>query len=221
MHLTREDLEATESIKRLNIVNSVTGIKPANLVGTIGANGIPNLAIFSSVVHLGSNPALLGFIVRPTDEVRRHTYENVRETGYYTINNVHNDFVQRAHYTSAKFEESESEFEQCQLSEEYIGDFPAPFVKESELKMGMKLVQQLPIEVNGTIMMIGSIEHLIVADRAVDEHGHMDLSAIDDSGISGLNSYYSLTKVDQYPYARPHELPDFFGNQADQKSSES
>ena len=221
MHLTREDLEATEKIRRLNMVQSVTGVKPANLVGSVNSHGTPNLAIFSSVIHLGSNPPLLGFIVRPTDDVRRHTYENVRELGYYTINNVHNHFVQRAHYSSAKFEEETSEFEQCQLSEEYIEDFPAPFVQESELKMGMKLVQQLPIEVNGTIMMIGSVEHLIVADRAVDEHGHIDLGVIDDTGISGLNSYYSLTKVAQYPYARSEELPDFFNGQDEGKSSDS
>lgn len=216
MYLTRADLEATEKIKRLNIVQSVTGVKPANLIGTIGKDGTPNLAIFSSVIHLGSNPPLLGFIVRPTDDVLRHTYENIRNTGVYTINNVHNHFVERAHYTSAKFEEEESEFQHCCLTEQYIAGFQAPFVQESELKMGMKLVQQLPIEINGTVMMIGSLEHLVVADRAVDENGHMELGAIDDTGISGLNTYYSLKKTAQYPYAKREAIPDFNRNSADQ-----
>ncbi len=42
----------------------MTGIKPANLIGTISKNQVSSLAIFSSVVHLGSNPALLGFVLR-------------------------------------------------------------------------------------------------------------------------------------------------------------
>ena len=209
MYLSKADLAAMERIKRLNLVNSIPGIKPANLIGTIAPDGTPNLAIFSSVIHLGSNPPLLGFVVRPTGDVRRHTYENIQAKETYTINSVQQAFIQRAHYTSAKFEAEESEFSRCQLHETYLTGFEAPFVWESEVKMGMKLQQQVPIELNGTVLMIGSVEHLLVPDHAVDEHGHMDLGAADQAGISGLNSYYSLRKEGHYPYARPESLPDF------------
>jgi flavin reductase (DIM6/NTAB) family NADH-FMN oxidoreductase RutF len=128
-----------------NLINAVTGIKSANLIGTISNAGEKNLAIFSSVIHLGSNPPLIGFIVRPSGEVPRHTYENIRENGFYTINHVHREFIEQAHYTSAKFDRAVSEFEACRLTEEYVGDFPAPFVKESRLKLGMQLEQELPI----------------------------------------------------------------------------
>ena len=49
---------------RLNLINSITGIKPANLVGSRSADGFDNVAIFSSLVHLGSNPAQLGLVMR-------------------------------------------------------------------------------------------------------------------------------------------------------------
>ena len=65
MQYTKEDIAALDRISRLKIINSVTGVKPANLIGTINKRGITNLAVFSSVVHLGSNPALLGLISRP------------------------------------------------------------------------------------------------------------------------------------------------------------
>ena len=42
-----------DKIKRLNIVNSITGIKPGNLIATMSKENETNLAIFSSVVHLG------------------------------------------------------------------------------------------------------------------------------------------------------------------------
>ena len=209
MHLTKEDLKGLEKLKRLNIINSITGIKPANLIGTISEEGNTNLAIFSSVIHLGSNPALIGFISRPSDEVRRHTYENIMQNGYYTINHIHESFIENAHYTSAKFDAAISEFEKCKLSEEYITNFKAPFVEESHLKLGMKFVQAIPIELNGTVLMIGEILHAIIPDESLSVEGYIDLASINDIGISGLNSYYSLNKIKSFPYARPSELPDF------------
>ena len=209
MHLSKEDLDSLERKRRLNIINSVTGIKPANLIGTKSADGKPNVAIFSSVVHLGSNPALLGFIMRPVDTVPKHTYQNIVDTEYYTINHVNTSILAEAHYTSAKVDREVSEFERCGLTEEYLNDFHAPFVKECSLKMGMRLVEQLPIELNGTRMMIGEIEELYIPDRAVDEKGYIDLGLYNTAGISGLNSYYSLNPVASYPYARPEAIPDF------------
>ncbi len=209
MHLSKEDIENIPRIKRLNLINSVSGIKPANVVGTKSKEGIPNLSIVSSVVHLGSNPAYLGFILRPSEEVRRDTYENILETGVFTINHIHAEFVERAHYTSAKFDHKVSEFEPCGLSEEYQAEFSAPFVGESKLKMGLKHVDSLPIKVNNTLMIIGEIQHLIIPEESMDERGYLNLGLIQDVGISGLNSYYEITKIHEFPYARPDEVPDF------------
>lgn len=136
MYLSQADLEQTSRIKRLNLINAISGIKPGNLIGTKSNDGHANLAIISSVVHLGSNPAFLGFIMRPTKDIRRHTYENIMSNGVFTINHIHTDFIERAHYTSAKFGATVSEFEACKLTEEYLYDFPAPFVGESRIKMG-------------------------------------------------------------------------------------
>lgn len=209
MHLNKADIEKAERIWRLNLINSITGIKPANLIGTISDDGETNLAIFSSVVHLGSNPALIGFMLRPHGEVRRHTYENIMENGVYTINHIHQAFIEQAHYTSAKFTKEESEFDYCGFTEAYLPDLKAPFVKESKLKLGMKFLEGIPIRANDTMMMVGSIEHIIVPDEVVDEKGHVDLAQLDDVGIAGLNSYYSLQKLNQFPYARKSELPTF------------
>ena len=208
MHLTKEDLKNLGKIKRLNIVNSISGIKSANLIGTLSKDGTPNLAVFSSVVHLGSNPAILGFILRPLHEVRRHTYENIMDTGFYTINHVHPSFIEQAHYTSAKFAPDDSEFEKCALTEEYLFDFHAPFVKESHLKIGMQLVQTIPIPANNTLLVVGEILHVLLPEAMMDEKGHLNLSDT-GVGISGLNSYYSLEKMAQFPYARPQEVPNF------------
>jgi flavin reductase (DIM6/NTAB) family NADH-FMN oxidoreductase RutF len=209
MYLSRSDIEQTSRIKRLNIINSVSGIKPGNLVGTISNEGKSNLAIISSVVHLGSNPPYLGFIQRPTKEVIRHTYENILQTGYFTINNIDSQFMEKAHYTSAKFEKGISEFEECNLGEEYLQGFQAPYVKESRLKIGLKHMENVPIKATNTIMIVGLIEHLFIDDEAIDERGYIDLGKLNAIGISGLNSYYQLNKISEFPYAKVDEVPDF------------
>jgi flavin reductase (DIM6/NTAB) family NADH-FMN oxidoreductase RutF len=209
MHITKQDILDLDRIRRLNMINSVTGIKPANLLGTISAEGKTNLAIFSSVLHLGSNPALLGFILRPGGEKTRHTYRNIKETGYYTINHVHKSFALNAHYTSAKFEPEVSEFSACRLTEEYLAGFKAPFVRESRLKLGLSFQDEISIALNDTLLVIGEVEHLFLPDDIMDQEGHLDLIKVDDVGIAGLNSYYSLRRLNKFPYARPGELPDF------------
>ncbi|GAA3515693.1 flavin reductase [Aquimarina addita] len=209
MQYTKAEIEEMDSVKRLKIINAVSGIKPANLIGTISGQGETNLAIFSSVFHLGSSPALVGFIMRPVGEVPRHTYENIMQNGEYTINHIHQSFTKNAHYTSAKLDRKISEFEKCNLIEEYITGFKAPFVKESKLKIGMRFVQAIDIPLNGTILMIGEIRHLILPDGCMDDHLDIDLSSMDTVGISGLNTYYSLKKILEFPYARAEEIPDF------------
>ena len=208
MIYSKQDIESLDRITKLKIINSVTGVKSANLIGTINKESQTNLAIFSSLVHLGSSPALLGFITRPQTTEVGHTLNNIFENKVYTINHIHSEFIKKAHYTSAKFDVNISEFEQCSLTEEYTNDFKAPFVKESNFKMGMRFVEAIDIKHNGTKLIIGEIESLIFPDSAIVD-GDIDLTATNSIGISGLNSYYSLKKIGKYPYVRLNEVPKF------------
>lgn len=165
MHYSNLEIENLEKIFRANLINSISGYKSANLIGTISKCGTTNLAIFSSVVHLGANPALLGLIVRPA-KVARHSYENMKDTGYFTINHVHENFVEKAHYTSAKFDRNDSEFDKCKLTPQFHEGFLAPFVKESKIKIGLQLVDQIPISLNETILMIGKIIHIFFQQKS-------------------------------------------------------
>tara|TARA_B100000212_G_scaffold275457_1_gene214987 strand:- start:130 stop:747 length:618 start_codon:yes stop_codon:yes gene_type:complete len=186
-----------DRIWRLNFINSVTGIKPANLIGSKSKHGKENLAIFSSVVHLGSNPALLGFVIRPQHKKKSHTFLNIQETQYFTINSITESFYKKAHLTSSKILESEFDF--FNIDKEYIEDFHAPFVKKSPLKIGMRIENLVNLP-NGCKLIIGSIELISIIDSYLDSAGKIDLDQSDIVGISGLNSYYSLSFLDYLPY---------------------
>jgi flavin reductase (DIM6/NTAB) family NADH-FMN oxidoreductase RutF len=197
-----------EKVKRLNLVNALTGIKPANMIGTISKKQKTNLAIVSSVIHIGSDPALLGFISRTFGASRRHTYENILEMRVFTINQIHSAITTKAHFTSARFEKDISEFDPCGLTEEYIAGFKAPFVKESRVKIGLEWVETIPIRKNDTSLIIGQVQHVVVPAEAVDDAGEIDLEYLEGTGVSGLNTYYSLQKSMTLPYARVEELQD-------------
>lgn len=208
MQLDKNEIENLDRKYRLNLINSISGVKPANLIGTRSRSGLDNLAIFSSVVHLGSNPAQLGMITRPQTPAIKDTFANIMETQVYTINHISHSFIEKAHYTSAKLPKEESEFDVMKIEREFVEGFEAPFVRESAVKMGMKLVENIPLP-NGCNLIVGEVELLIADDASVNEMGRLDLSIYDAVGISGLNTYYSLDQIAAFPYVRENEIPDF------------
>ena len=50
---------------------------------------------------------------------------------------------------------------------------------------------------------------LVIPDHVVNGLGQIDLEGCSGVGISGLNSYYALNKLDSFPYVREDEIPDF------------
>jgi flavin reductase (DIM6/NTAB) family NADH-FMN oxidoreductase RutF len=208
MNLNKTEIENLEKKYRLNLINSISGIKSANLIGTKSKDGQENLAIFSSVVHLGSNPAQLAFVLRPQEERETDTFKNIKETEVYTINHVPENLIKNAHYTSAKVAHEVSEFEKMAIEKEYFDDFFAPFVKESPVKIGMKLDQMIELP-NNCRFIIGTVQNLILDDETVNDLGQIDLEVCNSTGISGLNTYYSLKKLDTFPYVRENEIPEF------------
>ncbi|QHI35711.1 hypothetical protein IMCC3317_10580 [Kordia antarctica] len=203
--ITRDDIDAMEKLYRINLINSCSGYKSANLIGTKSKKGETNVAVFSSVTHLGSNPPLLGFITRP-DVVPRNTYENIKETGVFTINHIHQSITKDAHHTSAKYPKEISEFDQTDLKTEYKNDFFAPYVKGCRVQIGMQYVNEYKIEENGTILIIAKIEHLHVNDEILEEDGFINLAKAETATINGLDGYAVPKQHIRYPYQRPKKL---------------
>lgn len=203
LHYTRADIDQMDKIFRLNLINSCTGFKSANLLGTKSKNGISNVAVFSSITHLGSNPPLIGFVLRPTT-VPRDTYRNIKETGTFTVNHIHSAIVEDAHHTSAKYPSEVSEFTKTQLEEEYLDDFYAPFVKGARVRLGCTFLNEYEIKENDTLLLVSQIEHVYVANQDIQqEDGWLKLQNADTVTINGLDGYAKTELIERFPYARP------------------
>lgn len=197
-----EDIQSLEKIYKINLINSCSGFKSANLLGSISKEGVSNVAVFSSVTHLGSNPPTLGFILRPTT-VPRNTYKNIKENGYFTINHIYEDIIEDAHHTSAKYPENVSEFDKTDLEEEFKGNHKAPFVKNSPVQMCMKFVEEVYVSSNDVMLIVAQIEELYIKDSLLQEDGLVNLSLGNVATINGLDSYAIPKFKKQLSYQRP------------------
>ena len=204
-HLTAADIAGFEKIYRLNLVNGLPGFKPANLVGTAAPDGRTNLAVFSSALHLGSDPALLGIVTRPTT-VPRHTYANLKASGCFTLNHVPEAMAAQAHYTSANFPDEVSEFEACGFTADFRDGFAAPYVAESAVSIGLRLLEEHAIS-NGTVLLVGTVEHVYLNDELLRTDGTLDLAAAGIAAISGLDGYHAVQPPVRFGYARVGQLP--------------
>jgi len=209
MFFEEADIFKLDKVKRLKLINSITGVKPANLIGTRSSDGITNLAIFSSIVHLGSNPPLISFVTRTSKEVNRNTLANILSTNFFTINQIQKSFVKNAHYTSAKFNASTSEFQMCKLDEEYINNFYAPFVKQSNLKIGLELKEIIKITTNDSTLVVGEIKQITTKKEYLKDDFMFDLEKSGAIAIGGLNEYFTIENIANFPYVRLNDFPSF------------
>ena len=203
IHFKRQDFEALDHVYRINLINSCSGFKSANLLGTKSNAGAPNVAVFSSVTHLGSNPPLLGVIFRPVSNVPRNTYENIRETGQFTVNHIDMPIIEDAHHTSAKYAKGVSEFGMTNLKEEYKNEWHAPFVKNAPIQIALTYCEEYLIKSNNCIQLIGEIKDLYIREDLLEADGFINLSKGNVVAINGLDGYNVPKLKTRIKYQRP------------------
>ncbi|MEZ7916080.1 MAG: flavin reductase [Polaribacter sp.] len=200
-----DDIQNLEKIYKINLINSCSGFKSANLLGSVSEEGISNVAVFSSVTHLGSKPPTLGFILRPTT-VPRDTYKNIKDSGIFTINHIHQDIIEDAHHTSAKYPKEVSEFDMTGLEEEFKGNFKAPFVKGAPVQMSMKFIEEVYVPSNDVMLIVSQIQELYIDDALLQEDGLINLSKGNVAAINGLDTYAIPEFNKQLSYQRPKKI---------------
>ncbi len=199
IHLT--DIEAMDKFVRVQFANTLPGPKPISLIGSANRAGQTNLAPFSTVTHLGSNPALIGLVSRP-DLVDRHTLANILETRSYTINHVHSGILEQAHHCSARYPRDVSEFTATGLTPHFEPGIAAPFVAESRFRFALDLVETIPITANDTILIVGKVRLVQLHEEHLAADGSIDLTAIGSLASTALDTYFQLSQPTRLPYAK-------------------
>jgi flavin reductase (DIM6/NTAB) family NADH-FMN oxidoreductase RutF len=205
--ITSGQLSGMEKYYRINLINGLVGYKSLNLLGTVNENGITNLCIISSAFHLGANPALIGLIIRP-ERAHNDTLANIKATKHYTLNNVLPDWYMQAHQTSASYPSGVSEFDTCGFKPQFMDGFAAPFVEESSVRIGLELREMIPVELNGTTIVIGEIVQILADDSIITEDGTIDHVEAATMTVAGLDTYFLPQRVGRLAYAKPDKAPE-------------
>lgn len=209
--LNSSDIAALPQRYRATFINSLGGFRTVALIGTRSRSGATNLAIFNSLFHVGANPPLFGFIVRP-DSVDRHTLQNILEVGQFTVNQVTSAFYESAHQTSARYPADVSEFTATNLTEHYEPGIYPPFVAQSPVRWAAAFRQKIDIERNGTIMILAEITKLQLPQDIVAEDGYVDLAKAGVITCNGLDAYHTPQSLARLSYAKPDTWPVKLGN---------
>ncbi|MGB5528456.1 MAG: flavin oxidoreductase, partial [Ignavibacteriaceae bacterium] len=117
------------------------------------------------------------------------------------------EIFKQAHQTSARYEKDISEFDTCGLTTEYSEIIKAPYVKESNIKIGLKFLEEHEIKSNGTIFIAGEIIEVIVPDEVIANEGYVDIEKAETIAISGLDSYHGTKRIVRLSYAKPGVEP--------------
>ena len=198
-------IESMSKLPRLNLINSVTGYKSANLIGTISSENILNVAIISSVTHLGSNPPMLGFMIRPMPTAPKDTYKNIKDNRYFTVNSITKTMIADAHHTSANYQPEISEFDKTNLEPEFLADLKVPFVKGSPVRLLCKYLNEYEIVENGCIHLIASIEKIFVEDELLQDDFSVRLDLGEIITINGVDGYALPKLINRFNYAHPDQ----------------
>ncbi|MDL2142307.1 MULTISPECIES: flavin reductase family protein [Flavobacterium] len=191
-----------ESRKIAHLINSIGGFKSVSLIGTKSHSRNTNVSIFSSVFHIGANPALIDVIFRPSPP-QRDTLSNILESGFYTLNHINESIYKKAHQTSARYDAAVSEFDAVSLTPEFKNGFQAPFVQESLIQMRIELKEKIDISINNTTMIIGEIVQIYIPEDCVSPDGFVDLEKANTITCSGLDSYHKTIQLARLSYAKP------------------
>lgn len=207
MDITPGDLPHREVYKLM--IGSIVP-RPIAWVSTINSVGQPNLAPFSFFTAVCSEPPTVVFCtgIRDADGAQKDTLYNIRETGEYVINLVHEALAEQMNITATETAADVNEFERAKLTAEAGKTVHVPHVGESLIYFECALNQIVTIsdQPGGGNLVIGTIRHMHFDDSVYREGNYIDLHAFKAVGRLAGPSY---TRVNDFFDIKrfPSEIP--------------
>ena len=174
--------------------------RPIGWIGTISAEGIPNLAPYSFFNAVSGVPPT--FVFSPGRSTRRDTLANVREVGEFTINIVSVEVMEAMSASSASFGPDVDEFAEVGLTAVPSVNVRPPMV--GECKANIECVVTDIVDIGhpelGNGLVIGEAVEFLVAEHLLDGT-RVDQAELRAVGRHAGNTYSHAT--DLFEMVRP------------------
>lgn len=163
--------------------------RPIGWIGTLNADGIPNLAPYSFFNAISSRPNLIAF----SSEQWKHSCANARATGEFTFSLATHALRHQMNASSAELEDGENEFVKAGLEMGASRVVKPPFVKASPASLECKVVDSIELkgidgESAGSFLTIGQVVAVHIDDAFVRD-GRFDAQRAQIIGRCGYRDY--------------------------------
>lgn len=174
--------------------------RPIGWIGSVSADGVPNLAPYSFFNAVSGNPPM--FVFSPGRGGRKDTLDNVREVGEFTINIVTIDVAEAMNATAATHPADVDEFEAAGLTAVPSSSVRPPMV--GECRANIECIVERIVDIGhpqyGNALVIGEALEFHVDSRLLDGT-RVDQAALHAIGRHVGNGYSHST--DLFELIRP------------------
>lgn len=140
---------------------------PVLIVGSYDAGRRPNIMAASWGGICCSEPPCVYVSLREAT----HTYDNITESGAYTINIPSVDQIKQADYAGIASGENENKFEKLGLTPVKAESVRAPYIEEFPLVLECEVLQTVPLGLH--TQFVGEVKDVQADESVLDDKGHI------------------------------------------------
>lgn len=175
--------------------------RPIGWIGTISADGIPNLAPYSFFNGVSDDPPCVLFCPNGdhSEGGPKDTLKNVAETGEFVYNLVGYDHADAMNVTASSVPRATDEAELAGLETAPCNKISVPRLAQAASSFECKhlMTVDLPVGPNGSknCVVIGQVIGIHVRDDVITEAGLIDIQKIRPLARLGYKDYTSVTEI--------------------------
>jgi flavin reductase (DIM6/NTAB) family NADH-FMN oxidoreductase RutF len=174
---------------------AIVAPRPIGWIGTLNADGVPNLGPYSFFMPLGSNPHMIAF----TSEGMKHSPANAKASGEFTFSLATEALKHQMNVSSGTYPDGANEFELAGLTLGQSIVVKAPFVAESPAALECKTISVEPlIDMNGEqierYMVIGQVVQTHIRDEYIRD-GRFDAARAAPIARLGYRDYATADRL--------------------------
>lgn len=175
--------------------------RPIGWISTISKDGVHNLAPFSFFNVASANPPHVLFCptVRGTDNGRKDTLHNARETGEFVVNIVTESLADIMNLTATEWDADVNEFERAGITTAPSITVKPLRVRQSPIHFECRVAQI--VDLGGGHVVIGRVLHVHVDEQVLIGEDKIDIHALQPIGKLAGNAYTRVT--DLFDLVRP------------------
>jgi flavin reductase (DIM6/NTAB) family NADH-FMN oxidoreductase RutF len=193
--------ETTDPTLTYKLLSGTIVPRPIGWISTVSPDGVNNLAPYSFFNAVSGDPPHVLFCSGKRGSGHKDSAGNALATGEFVVNLVSESTAEAMNLTATELPADVDEFAYAGLTALPSVVVAAPRVGESLVNFECKVVHSYEIEGGGSVIVVGRVVMMHVADEILDERYRIDYGVYKPVGRLAGNSYCRVN--DLFDLVRP------------------